>query len=47
MANVDHIGVKGEVKNNEKSIKHQCTFKKQVCVHDLKIYEEVRDGFAA
>lgn len=27
MANVDHTGVEGEVKNNDMSIMHQSTFK--------------------
>jgi len=47
VANVDRTGVRGEAKNNEKSITHQCTFKKYICINDLKIHEEVQEGFAA
>lgn len=42
------LTVLGEVKNKKRSITHQCTFlKKNICVHDLKIDEEVQEGFAA
>lgn len=47
MENTDRIEVRGEVRNNEKSTMHQCILKIYICVQDLKIDEEVQEGFAA
>lgn len=47
MENIDHIEVRGEVRNNEKSTTHLCIPIIYTRVHDLKIDEEVQEGFAA
>lgn len=47
MENIDRIEVRGEVRNNEKSTTHLCIPIIYTRVHDLKIDEEVQEGFAA
>lgn len=47
MENIDRIEVRGEVRNNGKSTMHLCTLIIYTHVHDLKIDEELQEGFAA